>query len=335
MHIVLLGCGAAARMHSRTIAAVAPEIDRSYASRSIERARKYRAEHGGREAFGSYREAVSEPSVDVAIILTPPSSHLELTLEALEAGKHVIVEKPAFLRPGDAEFVERKARDAGRRVMVAENYFYKPVLRALRAAVESGEIGEIHFVHLNAIKHQRTGDWRDDPAVAGGGALFEGGIHWISFAANLGLPLRTVHGHRVRTDAGLERSSLVVLEYESGAVGTLSYSWSIPSLFRGLRLSKLYGTGGSITFESNGLFLIVRARGVRARFTGGRDMLGYRAMFADFFAALTTGREPGYSFALARRDLELVDDATRRRSGAAAIIEDAGGPEPPHPPSRR
>ena len=71
--------------------------------------------------------------------------------------------------------------------MVAENYFYKPLARALRRLIAEGAVGELLFVHVNALKSQRRrGLARATPASPGGGALFEGGIHWVDLLANLG-----------------------------------------------------------------------------------------------------------------------------------------------------
>jgi predicted dehydrogenase len=82
-------------------------------------------------------------------------------------------------------------------------------------------------------------------------------------------------------------------------------------LLQGIRLSRLTGTLGSATFESNGLFLLQRARPVRLQVPGLRDIKGMRAMFTDFIQALRTGAEPAMTLGMARRDLELVEAATR------------------------
>jgi predicted dehydrogenase len=102
---------------------------------------------------------------------------------------------------------------------------------------------------------------------------------------------------------------VVILEYEGGAVGTLLHSWEIPSPLRGLRVSRIYGTAGSVAFESNGLFVAVYGRRKRLLVPGLRDISGHRAMFADFLTALSTGREPLMTLARARRDMELLEAA--------------------------
>lgn len=306
--IAFLGCGWATRLHSRTLRGF-PDVTRFYASRDAARGAEFCSRFEGAGSFDSYDAAMRDPRVDVVLVATPPPSHLDLTLRALAAGKHVIVEKPAFLHAADVSQVEKASASNRCRVFVAENYFYKPLLGALREIVASGELGEIRFLWINALKYQAATGWRGDAAATGGGTLFESGVHWISFLANLGLPLQSVSGVRAGNPDGPDRSMLIVAKYDGGAVGTLAQSWEIRSPLKGARLSKLFGTEGSATFESNGVFLVVRGKRWRLRFPGFRDMLGYRAMFTDFFAALRGGREPAFTLALARRDLELVEQA--------------------------
>src|SRR5690606_38524771 len=131
---------------------------------------------------------------------------------------HVVVEKPAFPRAADFDHASDAARRAGRRVLVAENYAYKPALAYLREVIESGALGDVLFLHVNALKRQRTGDWRDDPILAGGGALLEGGVHWIHFMGALGLTIDSATGTRPGAVNGGEKSMLVTLRYREGAV---------------------------------------------------------------------------------------------------------------------
>jgi UDP-N-acetylglucosamine 3-dehydrogenase len=308
--IALLGCGFATRLHSRTLRRF-PDVERFYASRDAARAEEFSRRFRGAGSFGSYGAAIADPRVNVVLVATPPASHLELTLAALAAGKHVIVEKPPFLHASDFDEVERAVAEHGRSVFVAENYFYKPMTEALRDLIASGSIGEPRILTLNALKEQRTGDWRDDSALAGGGALFEGGIHWINFLGSLGMEISRVHGFRPGPAEGPERTIVVVCEYRNGAVATLYYSWEIGSPLKGLRLSALYGTRGTATFETNGLVLGVRGKSRRVRLPGVRDLLGYGAMFEDFFASIRTGSEPRFTLRAARLDLERVESIYR------------------------
>ena len=305
--LAFLGCGWATRLHSRTLRGFRDGVRPFYASRDAAKAAEYAKRFHGAGSFASYEAALASPDVNAVLIATPPSSHLDLTLRAIAAGKDVIVEKPPFMTVADFDRVAAETRTTGRLVMIAENYFYKPMAETLRAIIASGDLGDVRFINVNALKRQKTGDWRDDPAMSGGGAMFEAGVHWINFMVNLGLPVETVHAFRAGAPTGPDRSSLVVVKYANGAVGSLAQSWEIPSALKGVRLSRIFGTVGSVTFESNGVFAFQRSRRTRLLFPGFRDMLGYGAMFRDFFSSIRTRAQPRFSFSLARRDLAYLE----------------------------
>lgn len=331
LRIALLGCGFATRLHSRTLRRF-PGVARYYASRDPERAAQFSEEYGGAGHFGAYAAAIQDPAIDLVLVATPPVTHLELTLAALRAGKHVIVEKPPYLSSRDFAIVSEAARSAGRRVFVAENYFYKPLLAELRELIQGGAVGEVRIVSVNALKLQRTGNWRDEPALAGGGALFEGGIHWVNFMSNMGLEVEDAHGYRPGPSGEPERTMVAVFRYAEGAIGTLYYSWEIGSPTKGLRLSSIYGTRGAITFESNGILVAVRGRTKRLSLPHLRDLLGYHAMFEDFLSAIDTGRPARFELDAARRDLELVEriysTAESRAVGPSTALDTQPGTEP-------
>jgi hypothetical protein len=145
----------------------------------------------------------------------------------------------------------------------------------------------------------------------------------------LGPTITTVHGYRPSMSRGgpdrRVKSMMIAFQYDNQAVGTLFYSREIPSFLRGLRLSKLYGRAGIITFESNGLFVLVRGRGVpRLIVPGLLDIRGYRAMYRDFFQAVRTGQPPAMSLERACDDHRLMDDiyASIERSTALAAGSD-------------
>ncbi len=286
----------------------------SYASRDNGRAEDYCHRYGGVGTHADYSRAIADPAVDAVVVAVPPRFHLELTLEALAAGKHVLVEKPAFLRTEDYEAAIR-ARDVARRiVLVGENDHYKPLAVALRRLLAEGVIGDMVFAHFATIaKRLKTaGDWRNDESMAGGDAFFEEGIHWLHIAGSLGPRITRVEGYRPAVsregpDVRM-KSMMVAFQFDNGAVGSLYYSREVPSLFRGLRVSKLFGRKGVITFESNGLFIVARGGGLpRLLFPGFRDLRGYQAMYRDFAAAVRDGRAPEMSLERALDDQRLMD----------------------------
>lgn len=174
-----------------------------------------------------------------------------------------------------------------------------------------GPLGRLLFLQVNALTVE---GWRGEPDRAGGGALLEGGIHWVSLLTSVGAAVTSVRASTPDGRAG-ERSVQLLLGWEGGAIGSLAYSWEVASPLRGVRVSRAYGTDGSAVFESNGLFFATLGAPWRVRF-GAADLLGYRAMFRDLRDALATGRAPAYTLSHARRDVELVlrayGDAARR-----------------------
>lgn len=316
--ILFLGCGWATTIHSRILRRRG-DVELLYASRDGARAEQYRRRFGGRRAFGSYEAAVDDAAAHVVLVATPTATHLNLVALALAAGKDVVVEKPAFMRSSDVDRVCGMAAAASRRVFVAENYFYKPIARHLRATIAAGDLGDVRFVSVNATKQQHIAGWREDPTLSGGGALFEGGVHWIDLLANIGLPVDRVTAHRAGTGSGPDQSALVVCQYANGAVGTLAHSWELAAPFGGLRLSKVQGTLGAVTFESNGMAHVTTGRRRSMRVHAFSDPLGYRAMLADFLQALRGGGPPLFTLELAKRDLLLLEQAERSMNGYHAM----------------
>ncbi len=307
LNLAFLGCGFATQMHSKTLSGFHKQVRLYYASRNPEKAARFNKKYHGAGFFDSYDAAIQDSTIDVVLVATPPNQHLDLTMQALRAGKHVLVEKPPFLKASDFDRVAEIQKETGKKVLVTENYFYKPLAFKLRELLKEGVIGEPLFFHINALKMQKTGDWRDEPSLTGGGALFEGGIHWVNFVANLGFPIDSVQAFIPGKASSLERSILIALKSSAGPVGALYYSWEVPSLFKGLRLSKIYGRDGSITFESNGVIMLVRGRRKLVTFPGFKDISGYKGMFRDFLRAIQLNQSPQFTLEMARTDLALIE----------------------------
>jgi predicted dehydrogenase len=301
-------------VHSASLRALRRDIACSYASRDAARAEEYRRKFQGAGTYPDYVSAIEDPDVDAVVVAVPPRFHLELTLQALAAGKHVLVEKPAFPRMEDY-LVALEARDRARRVViVGENDHYKPLAVTLRRLLAEGVIGEMVFAHFTTIakRLKDADDWRNDETMAGGDAFFEEGIHWLHVAGSLGPRITKIEGYRPAVSReGPDtrgKSMMVAFRYDNEAVGSLYYSREIPSLFKGLRLSKLYGRKGIITFESNGMFVIARGHGApRLLVPGFRDIRGYQAMYRDFAGAVRENRAPEMSLERAIEDQRLMD----------------------------
>jgi predicted dehydrogenase len=295
-----------------------------YASRERARADAYCRQYRGAGAFGDYGAAIEDPAIDAVVIAVPPKFHLDLTLRALAAGKHVLVEKPAYPRMEDYQTVLDARNRARRVVLVGENDHYKPLAVCLRRLLAEGVIGEMVFAHFMTLakRLKAADDWRNDETMAGGDAFFEEGIHWLHLAASLGPRITEIRGYRPAVSReGPDRrakSMMVAFRYDNDAVGSLYYSREIPSLLRGLRVSKLLGRGGIISFESNGVFVVVRGGGLpRLIIPGFRDIRGYRAMYRDFVRSVRERRAPEMSLERAIEDQRLMDQVYASLPGEA------------------
>ncbi len=314
LRLAFLGCGFITRVHSRSLRRLRSAIVRSYASRDAAKAEAFRRQYGGAASYPSYRAAIEDPRIDAVVVAVPPRFHLGLTLQALAAGKHVLVEKPAFPTTDDYRTAAAARDRAGRVVIVGENDHYKPLAVRIRRLLARGAVGDLVFAHFVSIakRLKTSGDWRNDETMAGGDAFFEEGIHWLHFANSLGPRIERIHGYRPPASTGgpdtRAKSMMVGFQYDNGAAGSLYYSREIPSLFKGMRVSKLFGRKGIMTFESNGLFIVVRGSGLpRFVWPGITDFRGYRAMYRDFLKAIRYGTAPEMSLERAMDDQRLMD----------------------------
>lgn len=306
MSAVFVGCGRTVGAHTASIRRIAPGMPLYYACKDSDRARDLCRRYGGAGWFGSWESALEDARSSIAILTTPLATRFALTFRALAAGMHVIVETPAFMRASDFELVSSAARSAGRRVLVAETSFYRPLSTQLRRIISEHALGEVRLLHVNALRGQGAAGWPENGAPERQ-SRFDNGLHWISFLANLGLPVLRIRWQAAGSLHAVDRTWLVSLDYANGAVGQLWYSMEIPARLGRLRLSTLYGTAGTAAFESNGLFVLETGRRRRLTLPSFDDRHGYRAMLADFLAAIHTDREPAYTLDHARRDVALVE----------------------------
>ena len=175
--LVILGCGWIAQRHAT--AGRRLRIPLIFASRALDRARRYAKTFGGVAAYGSYAEALADPRAAGAIICTPHDRHLADARAAFAAGKHVLIEKPLARTLPEADELVAAAVAADRVLMVAEQFHFMPAFRRVKAVVDSGRLGELRELHLIARGFGARSGWRTTVECVGGGALIDGGIHYV------------------------------------------------------------------------------------------------------------------------------------------------------------
>jgi predicted dehydrogenase len=311
--LAVLGCGRIARRHAEAASALRGEIALSFASRDREKAESYRRSFGGVAAFGSYEAAVGDPSVHAVLICTPHHRHLDDALMAAARGKHILVEKPIARSLEETDRIIEAAKAEGVTLMVAENFHFMPAFRLVSRYLANGWVGELRQIQISARGLRLGRDWRFSREMVGGGALIDGGIHYVHLLRQWGGRVNTLYAlSPPKTLDLLEGEDTVSLlaGMDGGVVGFLSNSWGTPGMPR-FQWSVLSGTEGSIFADHRGRVTFVRShRGRRLRFFW-RDLRGHQAMLREFADAVRRGRPPEMDGSEGRRDLAVVLAAYR------------------------
>lgn len=148
------------------------------------RARLLAGDNGIR-AFGHWRSMLAMPEVEIVVVATLHDSLAQITLAAIEAGKHVLVEKPAARNAAELEPVMKAAERRGVKVRVGFNHRYHRSFRKARELFESGALGELMFLRARYGHGGRLGydkEWRAKPEISGGGELIDQGPHLIDLS---------------------------------------------------------------------------------------------------------------------------------------------------------
>ena len=154
--------------------------------------RRRAGEWGVEKAYDDYRRLLDDPQIDAVEVITPHHLHAEMTIAALEAGKHVSVQKPMALNISDAEAMIATAKRSGRLLRVIENYRYYPPFNKAKELIDDGDIGDTISIRIKSLTgNVRYGwevppgaqDWRSDAVRSGEGSIvFDHGQHIWSIA---------------------------------------------------------------------------------------------------------------------------------------------------------
>jgi xylose dehydrogenase (NAD/NADP) len=196
------------------------------ASRDSARAEAYARVRGIKRAYGSYEQLLADPDVEAVYISLPNSLHVEWSIRALKAGKHVLCEKPLSRRAEDVERAFDVAEQSGRLLMEAFMYRHNPQTARLKELVDGGAIGRLRLVRA-AFSFPLTDspDVRLDPALDGGG-LMDVGSYCVSGVRLLTGEPEQVYGEQIVSSTGVDEvftgtmrfSGDVLAELDSGLV---------------------------------------------------------------------------------------------------------------------
>jgi len=251
LNVGIIGCGGiAVGKHLPSLAKLSDRVEiTGFFDLSEDRAGKAAKQFGSDRAkvYTDYRKLLEDKSIDVVHVLTPNVSHAPITIDALEAGKHVMCEKPMAISSAEAKTMMDAAERTGKKLTIGYQNRYRADSRLLHEACRSGELGEIYLAKAHAIRRRGVPTWGVfmDKERQGGGPLIDIGTHALDLAlwmmGNYKPKLVVGRAFQKLTDKtegnlfgpwkpeefNVEDSAFGFITMENGAVITLEASWAL------------------------------------------------------------------------------------------------------------
>ena len=283
---------------------------------------------GEEKVAQSLDEMLADAEISVIDVCLPHHLHAPYALQAIEAGRHVLLEKPMAMSVAECDAILAAAGSAGVTVGVSHNQLFYEPHKLLAEMIEAGDLGDLRAIRARLAIGGKYGAWRSDPAQAGGGLLMDAGVHRLYVLERLGGPIKAVTALMDRP--GGEDLYSIVFEFESGVLGTIDATYhGPPGLF-------------DDQIEVVGTEAIVRIAGCEALFEGfatgpamhiWRDGTWTESESTDdwagsvktsvdaFCAAVATGTEVPVSGIDGRRIVKIIEAAyTSAREGRRVEI---------------
>lgn len=317
LNVGIVGCGLVGRKRAQALGghrlAAAADADPA-------RALSLAGEHPGAEAR-DWRALIASPRVDCVIVAATPDCLAAITLAAVSAGKHVLVEKPAARSAEELVPVIAAAKRVGVRVRVGFNHRYHPALLKARELFDSGTLGEPMFVRGRYGHGGRLGydkEWRADPAVSGGGELLDQGAHLIDLSRWFLGDFVKAEGftHTYFWDMPVEDNGFLLLRTAGGRAAWLHASWTEWKNMFSFEIYTKYakldvsGLGGSYGLERLTFHKMSPKLGPPETTVWeypGEDA-SWRLEFESFARAIEDKREPGAGLEDAKAALDLIHE---------------------------
>jgi myo-inositol 2-dehydrogenase/D-chiro-inositol 1-dehydrogenase len=300
-----------------------PEVEVvGIADDNSERGHQAASTHGIRY-FDSY-EALLGQNLNGVIVTSENINHLPLTKMAVEAGAHVLCEKPIATTMEDGREMIRVCREAGVQLMIAYPCRYSPAVQSVKAAIERGDLGEIYGLKATN-RGQMPGGWFTDLALSGGGAVIDHTVHVLDLVGWFWRsPVKSVFaevGHDLLWEENVDDAGLVSFRLNNGIFGTLDCSWSRPRVFPtwGDVTMEIVGSQGwlqfNLTAQDTSLYSDV-LDGISWVPWGSDINLG---LIRDFVDTIENDREPAITGEDGLYALEVALAAYRSAEAGAAI----------------
>jgi len=210
----------------------------------------------GTPTYHDYRDMLAVGGLDAVEISTPHTLHYDQIIDSLNAGLHVLTEKPMVCTTQHAKGVIQKAKETGKVVMISYQRHFQPQYRYIKQMVADGALGEVHYI--SALQCQRwkkgtTGSWRQIPELSGGGQLNDSGSHLMDVILwTSGLTAESVYAFIDNRETPVDINSAITMKFTNGAQGTISVV--ADTMCGWYEDFTIWGTKGTIFFRNGRIF---------------------------------------------------------------------------------
>lgn len=231
------------------------------------------------DVYEDYRELLKDERIDMVHVLTPNPSHCQITVDALKAGKHVLVEKPMACTKAECDLMIATAREMGRKLTVGFNWRYRPEAQYVKRLCDSGELGDIYFAKMHSVRYRSVPYWGElITGNNGGGVIIDGAPHAIDLVLwctgnyqPLSVKAHTYNKMKGRPDGNMwpawpeeefqvEDSGFALITMKNGATFVLEAAWLMNMLTSPDNTATIVGTEAGVDMQGPAK---VRVNGVK------------------------------------------------------------------------
>ncbi len=337
----IVGCGAIGPTHAGALAQIDDAQVVAVADVVPERAKSMAEKFGIGKIYATDAELIADPTIDAVVLATPSGMHAEQAIRAMNAGKHVVVEKPMDVSLEACDRMIAAEKKTGKKLAIISQHRWDHASIFVKDAIASGKLGKLILVEMS-VKWWRTqqyydsGDWRGTYKWDGGGALMNQGVHTVDLMQWLAGPVESISarcatGGHERIE--VEDIAVASLKFKNGAIGTLTAS---TACYNGqLARIDIYGTEGSAIIEGDRLKLFRLKSGTEVTAEGASQhalsvAMGGTASVKDQAAerlSTAAAKDPGAVWGDAHRE-QLKDFIRAIQANGTPLIHGAEGRKP-------
>jgi len=260
------------------------------ASRSQEKADAFLSKYSANHAYGKYQQLFEDPQVDIVYIATPHDSHLEYSIKAMKAGKHVLCEKPVAVNQSQFQKMADVAKEQKLFLMEAFWSKFNPSIKAVLQLIENNTIGDVNYVNVDFSYY------RNDPPESrminmdlAGGSLLDMGVYPVFLCYSVfGVPNR-IQASATKHESGADLQTMAIFEYENGLAHMMSGFKSQSDM-----VAKIYGEKGQILidapwFKTQG-FNVIMIGGESTRYDFPTRGSGFTYEIEECYRCISSGK---------------------------------------------